>query len=307
MVLCSGTRGYASPFVLSQVKSIRKQGVQVKLLLIEKGGIIGYLKMITKINTAIHKFKPNLIHAHYGFSGLLANIQRKIPVVTTYHGSDINIKRNKIFSFFSALLSKDNIFVHRDLPKEIRYNRKLNIIPVGVNLSDYKPIDKQIAKQILAFNLGEKYILFSSQYDNPVKNYPLALTAIKLLGKKYELIEMKGYSPYELNIMYNAVDVLLVTSHRETGPLVVKEAMACNLPIVSVDVGDVASVVGKTPGTYICQPNADELVRELKKAMKYGEAVGKTNGRKRIIELGLDSQRISKRILTVYNDVLKKS
>ena len=88
----------------------------------------------------IIKFKPDIIHAHYGFSGLLAAINRKVPVVVTFHGSDINLKSSRIFSKLAIKLAKSFIFVSFDIAKKAGVRQPV-IIPCGVNLEIFKPID----------------------------------------------------------------------------------------------------------------------------------------------------------------------
>ena len=82
----------------------------------------------------------------------------------------------------------------------------------------------------------------------------------------------------------------------------VKEAMACGTPIVSVDVGDVKEVIGETAGCYIAERNADDIAEKIKMALAFR---GKTEGRQRIVELGLDNNQIAKRIIDIYKQCLK--
>jgi len=99
-------------------------------------------------------------------------------------------------------------------------------------------------------------------------------------------------------LLMNAVDVVLMTSFSEGSPQFIKEAMACNCPIVSVPVGDVPDVINEVEGCYISTYEAADIVAKLKQALKLEK---RTEGRNRIIELGLDSETVAKRILEVYN------
>ena len=78
---------------------------------------------------------------------------------------------------------------------------------------------------------------------------------------------------------------MILTSFSEGSPQIIKESMACNCPIVSTDVGDVRDVIGETEGCYICSYDPKDVADKIKLALTYSEEKGRTNGRKRIIEL----------------------
>ena len=101
----------------------------------------------------------------------------------------------------------------------------------------------------------------------------------------------------------NASDFQLTTSFRESGPLVVKEAMACGTPIVTVDVGDVKDVIGDTEGCYIAERHADDIAEKIRQALAFK---GKTSGRQRIIDLGLSNELVAKQLVEIYKKVLKQ-
>lgn len=308
LIVCSINSGYVSPFIRAQAESIAKLGVTIKLFQIKGKGVRGYLSNIFGLKKEIKVFKPDLIHAHYGLSGLLATLQRDIPVIITFHGSDINVKNNIKYSYLAARLSKTNIFVHPTLPTKINFTKlPINLIPCGVNINVFYP--KNVTNCLQYFNLEshKKNILFSSRFNNPVKNYSLAIRALRQACDDINLIELKGYSPQEVNSLMNSVDLLLVTSHSETGPLVVKEAMACNCPVVATDVGDVAWLFGDEPGHFLTSFEPQDVTAKIQAALNFSEQVGRTNGRERIIELGLDSETIARRIINVYESVLKKN
>jgi glycosyltransferase involved in cell wall biosynthesis len=106
-------------------------------------------------------------------------------------------------------------------------------------------------------------------------------------------------------LYYNAVDVILLTSLHEGSPNVVKEAMACNCPVVSTDVGDVRWLFGDTPGYFITSFDYKDVVEKIKLAINFREKYYQTKGRERIIDLGLDSGTVAGRIIDVYRQVLK--
>ena len=80
--------------------------------------------------------------------------------------------------------------------------------------------------------------------------------------------------------------------------------MACNRPIVSTKVGDSEWIFGKTEGCYFARPESSDVIINIEKALDFSQANGNTNGRNRIIELGLDSETTARRVLKVYKKVL---
>jgi teichuronic acid biosynthesis glycosyltransferase TuaC len=314
LIVCSGNAGYISPFVIEQAESLRKRGVVIDFFLIQGKGIFGYLKNYPKYKKKINAFKPDLIHAHYGLSGMLAVLQRKVPVVTTYHGNDINpidkighskVEKINLFTFFSLKMSTYNIFVSNELFQISKIKKRASVIPCGVNLEVFYENPMDDSRKTMDLMNDKKYVFFSSSFNNPVKNHSLAKKAIELIPGVI-LIEMKGYSRKQIALLYSASNILLVTSINESGPLVVKEALACGCPIVATDVGDVKWVIGETQGCFISSFEPEDCADKIKLALDYREKNTKTNGRERIIELGLDIDTIAKKIIELYKNVLKE-
>lgn len=304
LIIANYNSGHFAPFVMEQASCLSKEGVEVEMFGIVGKSFIGYLKNVPKIRQIIREFHPDLIHAHYGLSGLCANLQREMPVVTTYHGSDIHcggwiLKLSQLAMKFSAF----NIFVSRKMLELSGFNKDNSCVqPCGLDLDLFKEIPRSQARKKLGIDINEKIGLFSSSFDNSIKNYPLAIAAIDKV-KGVRLMELKGYSRQEVNLLMNACDFQLTTSIRESGPLVVKEAMACGTPIVSVDVGDVREVIGDTEGCYIAERTPEDIAEKIRMALTF---TGKTKGRQRIIDLGLSNDLVAKRLIEVYNKVLLK-
>ena len=294
-----------SSYVAEQADALRKLGVDVSFFLVTGKGAIGYLSYFKQLCNTVRNNRFDVIHAHYGFSGMLAVLQRSVPVIITFHGSDLGKSwRNQCISRIAARLSKHNIFVNADLQKRANIARPYEIIPCGANLQKMCPLESKWCREGMQLDQRGKYVLFSSEFINKVKNYSLARAAFDFMPQDVELVELKGYSREEVNFLMNACSCLLVTSIRETGPLVVKEAMACNRPIVSTDVGDVKWVIGDTSGCYLTSFDPEDVAAKLKMALKFSETQGRTRGRERIIELGLDSESIAGRIRKLYDSVL---
>lgn len=292
--------GNVAPFILEQEKALSGCGVEIQYYLVKGQGISGYIKSLPGLKREIRKSRPNLIHAHYGLCGLLANLQRKVPVVTTYHGSDINNPKVRRFSSISIRLSAHNIFVSRRQLDLVAHRGKYSVIPCGINLEDYPIIEKSEARKKMGLDPMKKYILFAGAFDNPVKNFPLAEAAIELVPGA-ELLELKGFSRQQVAILMSAVDCFLMTSHSEGSPQVIKEAMACGCPIVSVDVGDVGDVISGVDGCFISERSASDTARKLNTALS---SFTKTRGRERIQEKQLTNERIASLIFVIYQGII---
>lgn len=295
LIVVSGNSGGISPFVKEQVDSLIELGISFDYFFIKGKGTIGYLKNFSYLNYTINNINYDLVHAHYGLSGLLATIQVRVPVLITFHGSDINLRKNYIFSRLAANLSTNNIFVHPNLPKKLKlFSKNLNIIPCGVDTKTFKPMPMKTARKLLGFDTNSRYILFSSAFDNPIKNAPLAIKAAKRL-KNVQLIELKDYTKNEVNLLMNASDLLLITSFSETGPIVAKEAIACNCPIVSTDVGDVKILINNIRNCFITNFDHNEIKEKINFIF---DSKKRSNGSETMKNFSLEI--IAKKILKIY-------
>ena len=322
LIVGNNKLGHFAPFVKEQAHALQLQGCDVVFFGVQGKGIIGYLRCLPALKRAIKQHQPDLIHAHYGLSGLLANLQRHVPIVTTYHGSDINVPVVRRFSKIAMRLSAHNIFVsQRNVtlalsPNSLityRLKKRYTLLPCGVNLPrPWSEMQTQRVEQLTLnqwvqgkLNAGVKHVLFAGAFNNAVKDPELAKAAINELaseGVKVELIELKGFNRDQVNaLMYNC-DTLLMTSKTEGSPQVIKEAMACGCPIVSVDVGDVAERVSGVEGCYVVSSREPAAIAEaLQQALAFH---GKTNGRQRIIEMGLSNEQVAERLMAIYQSLV---
>ena len=299
LIVCSANSGNIAPFILEQGEALVGIGVIVKYCSIQGKGVFGYLRNYRRLKASINQFNPDIIHAHYGLSGLLANMQRLVPVVTTYHGSDINSPTVYPFSRVCMMLSRYNIFVSEKNRIKSGIVRHQSVIPCGVNLNLFCPTDKKLSRKVLRLDKNKMYLLFAGSFNNTVKNAQLALDAVARLDG-IELLEMKDYSREQVVLLMNAVDAVLLTSYTEGSPQFIKEAMACNCPIVSVPVGDVPEMIQHLEGCFVSTYDPVDVSDKLQLAIRYEK---RTNGRQRIIDLKLDSESIAIRILEVYKSV----
>ena len=297
-----------SPFVREQAEALRQAGNIVEYFAIKGKGLKAYFMQRKALLTKIETFHPDIIHAHYGLSGLLCCLQRYVPVVVTYHGSDINNPKVLHFSRMAMRLAAKNIFVSKGILNKVTHCPNAVLLPCGIDLSDNQCTPKSVARQKMNLSIDGQYALFAGAFDNAVKNSALAKDVVELYnrqtGNSCQLIELKGYSRQEVALLMCAADVFLLTSHNEGSPQVIKEAMACGCPIVSVDVGDVAERLQGLDGCYVAQTYCTEDVADkLRQALCFN---ARTHGRERIIEQGLDNRQVAKRLMEIYDTVCKK-
>ena len=303
LIVASYNKGRFAPFIVEQAEALNGYDCEIEYFGLQGKGLKGYLRKLPQLKRKIEEFRPDVIHAHYGLSGLLANLQRRVPVVTTYHGSDINDVKVLPFSKLAMWLSRWNIFVSQKTLEIAKPRRDYTVLPCGVDLTASQLTKKLEARQTMHLDLYKKYILFAGAFDNYVKNAPLAKEAVALLNDaQVELLELKGYSREKVTQMMCAVDVFLMTSFSEGSPQVIKEAMACGCPIVSVDVGDVRERIGNCAGCYVAETReSKDIAALLHVAMSFK---GRTNCREKLIADGLDNHIVAGRLMQLYVSIV---
>lgn len=301
LIVARRKKGLYAPFITEQVAALEREGIQCRYYGIDQKGLFGYVRCIRGFKRAIRRFFPDVIHAHYGLCGLFANCQRGVPVVTTYHGSDINERWMLRISRKAIRFSAFNVFVsHSNLEAARLRKAHGTLIPCGIDLKDYPVLDKTDARASIGWDSNHHFILFSGAFDNRVKNAPLAQAAMARL-EDTSLIELKGYSRQQVAMLMNAADALVMTSFTEGSPQVIKEAMACGCPIVSVDVGDVKEITSGVEGCYIAERSPESIALNLKKAIAFGK---RTEGRTVIVERGLTNDVVAKKLIEIYKSII---
>lgn len=314
-----------SPFALEQGETLRAVGNNVQYWTIKGKGLLSYFTSAHKLRRAINEIHPDVVHAHYGLSGITAILAvkglsctargNKTRVVITFHnGETLNRVVNLLSSFFS-LFADHIIYVAQHIRDLVYFKSKhYTIIPCGVNLMELPIVDYTEARRQLGFVDNKKYILFGGAFCNLRKNYPLLRDALALLQRTdVEVIEMKGLSRAECALRMCACDLFALPTHSEGSPQALKEAMACNCPIVATDCADIAHLLGDLPGHYILRnprktkerwDGDAKSVQEMAALVEQGLAFGqRTEGRKRITELRLENCQIAQRLMDIYTNI----
>jgi len=298
--------GPRSPGGKRQAESLIKNDVDLEYFVIKESGISGYVKNILKLRSILKKKRRDIVHAHYSYSCFVSGLaDRKSKIVASLMGSDLesnHIIERIIINVFALIRWNGVIVKSERMLKKITNKSKAYVIPNGVDLSEFHPMPAKKAKQILNWNDKKHIIFVTSDINRKVKNYDLAKRAFDLI-RKHD-VELNIVSNIESRLMvyyYNAADLLLLTSRHEGSPNVIKEAMACNLPIVSTDVGDVSHVISNTAGCYISSFEPEDIAEKIILALEFNN---KTNGRENIQHLEIN--KIARRIINVYREILNK-
>lgn len=293
--------GQVSPIVKAQGVSLSKQAF-VDFYTISGKGFRAYLNNIPSLKRYIRKTKADIIHAHYSFSGYTAALTFSGPVVCSLMGSDIQVNSLKKFliTFFGRFFWKA-IIVKSSRMKEQLGLDGVFVLPNGVNFDIFKPASPDEARNKISFNQKKRLIVFIANPERKEKNFSLAEEACSLLSEQsiFQLQPVYDVDHSLIPAYLSAADVLLLTSKWEGSPNVIKEAMACNCPIVSTDVGDVKEVIGDTEGCYITTFEPEDVAAKLKFALEFGK---RTNGREKIRHL--DDKIIAQKLVEVYKSVL---
>jgi teichuronic acid biosynthesis glycosyltransferase TuaC len=308
-------------FVEQQVKGLRRIGLVVDVMFVNRWerGIRSYLTMGTELRNHVKQFLPDVIHVMYG--GVLAEettrVCKTVPIVVSLCGSDLLgellsgpirriISECGVFASHIAARRASGVVVkspnlEEALPATVDRS-KVRIIPNGIDLERFKPLEQPACRKQLGWASNRFHILFSTNGD-PCKRPGLAQAAIDIANKSglgAEMHQLQGVPHEDVPIWLNASDAVLLTSLHEGSPNIIKEALACDVPVVSVDVGDVAEMIRGIKGCYIALPDPHDLGAKLHLVELN---TGKIAGRKKAEQLSLEQTALNLR--TFYLEVLE--
>lgn len=312
----TATRPYLGVFVARQVEGLRAAGVDIDVLAIDgdrPGAYRDAARRVLALNRGRRRY--DLIHAHTGHSGALACLQVRYPVVCSYVGYDLDahlgpgetLRRSverRVFRSLALLFAGTITKTRRGAARIPRGARRRNhLVPNGVDRRQFVPMPRAEARRQLGWAADAPVVLFGADPDRPEKCYPLARAAADIVSRRrpeVRLLALTGVEPATAPLWFNASDVLLLTSVAEGSPNVVKEALACNLPVVSTDVGDVSEQLDGVRLSHVraADPAAlAEAVEEVLSALPE-----RSDGRARSGGLALEA--VSERVLAAYAGAL---
>jgi glycosyltransferase involved in cell wall biosynthesis len=300
--------------VARQVESLRSTGVEVDVLEVKGSKGIKYLQCLSRLRTLASKV--DLIHAHYGFCGWVARGQFGKPVVVSFMGSDLlgGKDANGRVGLFRKFEVKTNQWLARTVDTaivksaemaKVVVGARVHIIPNGVDLEAFRPMCPSEARALLGWAEGKIYVLFPSSPNIPGKGFALAGAVIReaatQMTQRLELVPLGNVAPNRVPVFMNGCHALLMTSFSEGSPNVVKEAMACNLPVVSVPVGDVPELLAGVKECTVCPRNVQMLSEALVKALVNNR---RADGRLALERKGLSLMDVARRVKSIYERVL---
>jgi glycosyltransferase involved in cell wall biosynthesis len=322
------TNMYPSPelpgqgvFIEQQVQGLLSRGIDVQVMFVNRRreGPLAYYRMGRRLRQALGKFSPDVVHVMYG--GVMAHqvtaTRGLPPVVVTFHGSDLlgeNLSGpwRKLVSHYGIHCSKKAarqaqgvIVVARHLLKALGKKAtpgKIWVLPCGIDLERFRPLEQSKCRQQLGWESKYFHVLFATSAGDPVKRPELARAAVALLEQERGRVQfhlLAAVPNEEVPAWLNASDALLLTSKHEGSPTIVKEALACGLPVVSVPVGDVPERIQNIDRCYLAQPEPVDLAHKL--GLIY-DTRQRLDCRDKLQELSC--QAVAVKLETFYDEVL---
>jgi len=289
-------------FVQQQVESLRKEGVETDVLFVNpKTSKWNYPWSLFRLLKRAYTRRYDLIHAHYVFAGLVARCQFHLPLVVTHHGDETFHGWQRRLCWGISRLASGVIVPSAEVKRAIGLEDAA-VIPCGVDFELFKPMAQDLSRKELGLPQGKGLILFAGDYLKQLKRFDLIQEAVALVKAKAQDVDLvvAFKQPYEKIPLYmNACDVLVLASDREGSPQVIKEAMACNLPVVTVNVGDTSEVLEGVDGCHVCEQNAEEIASKLFSVLSSHR---RTNGRE--LTRRYEIQSIAKKIIIEYEKAL---
>lgn len=295
---------YFGTFVYDEVRALRNLGVAVDVFYVNgRANKVNYFLALPGYRRHLRDRPYDLVHIHYGLTGLVGCAQREKPTVITVHGIEVVLPGVALVTRLCARRA-DAVIVTSRWVEEHLGRRADAIIPPGVDLDLFRPMPQDEARRRLGLPADRKLVLFAGQ-RRPDKRVHVVEEAVRRLqaeGWPVDLLIASGQPHERIPLYMNAADVLVLVSRVEGSPMVIKEAMACNLPIVTGDLGDTREVIGDTEGCFFCDRTVEGTAAAVAKALRFGR---RTNGRQRVQHLSLEAA--ARRVKDIYERVISNA
>jgi teichuronic acid biosynthesis glycosyltransferase TuaC len=314
----------AGVVVERQVQSLQKLGLDVDVLHFDRGsrGRRVYWRLGHALRQAVDRVQPTLVHVTYGgiTAYLATRAVRDRPVVVYFRGSDLlgspaealhrrftihlGVIASRIAAARAAAAIVDSENLRAALPSGAA-GGNVWIVPSGIDLIRFAPLDREKCRTQLGWAANRQHVLFPAPASRREKRYALAEAAVARLGAngfEVDLHELDGIQHTDVPTWMNASDVVLLTSTHEGSPNAVKEALACNVPVVAVDVGDVRQRLAGIEGCYIAAPTAEDLAEKLGFVLSAG---GRVSTRETLADISLE--HTAQKLFDIYRAVIEKA
>lgn len=287
--------------VKAQGASLAAEGIEVEYFTVKGGGVLSYLRAVKSLKRAIAHGQPAIVHSHYYLSGIIASLAGASPLVVSLMGSDVSGR------FIPRLLSRlfarycwDVTIVKSEEMKRLLKLNSAIVIPNGVDTSVFYERDYKESLGITRLMPVRRTVIFPGDPARPEKNWKLAAEAVMILNDPLvDLVPLHGLPANRLPWWYSAASAMLSVSKWEGSPNMVKEALACNLPVVATPAGDIPWLIDGVKGCSITGYNPAGVAAALGAVLRTGK---RCEGRERIDELQLNSGMVARKIIAVYNE-----
>ncbi len=302
-------------FVKAQMDSLRPLGVDYDLMFINgRESRWNYLGAYPEFWRRLRRNRYDLIHAHMTLSALVARWEISLPLVISFMGHDtsgvsgasdhvpLTGRFYRVSSYILARLASAVIVKTEDLKRHLGLDSAI-VIPNGVDLDLFKPGDQAEARRTLGLDLRKKFVLFPYDPRNARKRFDVveaAVTRARQAVPELEILPVFRVPQAQIPVYMNAADVMVLASQSEGSPNAVKEAMATNLPVVTVDVGDTAELIRQTEGCCLVRRDPEEIAERVVGVCRRGM---RTRGRDRIQRLSM--QNVAAQVVQVYSGVVR--
>ena len=309
---------FYGPFVHDEVQALRKAGVEVDLYFINgRASKLNYFGMPAGFFRRMRRGRYDVVHVHHSFCGLVATMQRAVPVVWTFHEGEISgntkdalreqpIRRIAYSKWLKRFVARrvDAIIVVAEHLRAQLGRPDAVWLPAGVDMDVFIPMDTMDARRQLGLPEGKRFVLFPSSPSRVEKRYELAKRAVELLRKSsptmhdVELLTLDNVPHDRVPLYINASELMLMTSAFEASPVTIREALACNVPVLCTDVGDARVVLEGVSGCAIVDPDPARIAAALATALAGPRRV---EGRERMDAYSL--QRSVRELQEIYGRV----
>jgi teichuronic acid biosynthesis glycosyltransferase TuaC len=308
---------HTTHFIKRQAEFLRAAGVDVDVFHFEgAGSLLNYVRGYLRIQPRLRRRRYDLVHAQWGQSGLLA-LPKRLPLIVTYRGGDLHGRpdrsgqqtlRGRVIQRICRLVERRAdavLLVSAHMKKFLEPGTPYHVIPSGLDLKLFRVIPQDEARRHLGLPADQRLVLFAGDPSSSRKRYALAREAVELVKRSLPVELVVGWKRMHEDMPYlmNACDAMVFTSRQEGSPNVVKEALACNLPVVSVAVGDVPERLHGVQGCELCvDDRPDTIAAALERVLRRGD---RSEGRAAVA--ALDEKLMTQQVIAIYQTALNRS